>query len=50
LDNSFYGFAGEESDNSVHYVFKTDSNIVYAVYFNPADFSDYLDELLKGIT
>jgi hypothetical protein len=45
LDNSFYDFAREESNNSVHYVFKTDNDIVYSVYFNPADFSDYLDEL-----
>ena len=45
MDN-YYDFAREESiDGSVHYVFTTDFDLVYSVYFNPADFSDYLDDL-----
>jgi hypothetical protein len=42
----YYDFAREPSgDGAVHYVFTTDTDLVYSVYFNPPDFSDYLEEL-----
>lgn len=42
----FYSFASEKTEEgSVHYVFSTDTNSIFSVYFNPPDFTDYLNEL-----
>lgn len=46
MEASYYSFIREEgSDNSIHYLFSMDHNLIYSVYFNPPDFSDYLDTL-----
>lgn len=45
MADNYYDFASEEAEGAVHYVFSTASEAIYSVYFNPADFSDYLDEL-----
>jgi hypothetical protein len=45
LADNYYDFASEQAEDAVHYVFSTASGVIYSVYFNPAEFSDYLDEL-----
>lgn len=42
---NYYSFERVEDQGSVHYVFATDFGIVYSVYFNPPDFSDYIENL-----
>jgi hypothetical protein len=45
LDN-YYSFERQEgADGSVHYVFSTEFGIIYSAYFNPPDFSEFLNDL-----
>lgn len=45
MDN-YYSFERQEgADGSVHYVFSTDFGLIYSVYFNPPDFSEFLNNL-----
>lgn len=45
MSNLFYDFVREHSESSVHYLFQTNRGAIFSVFFNPAEFSDYLDEL-----